>query len=258
MWCSAPASRSATAWRSRPSVTSKGAKIEKGARIGPYARLRPGSAIGENAHIGNFVETKNARVGKGAKANHLTYLGDAAIGAASNIGAGTITANYDGFDKWHTEVGAGVSIGSNVVLRAPVKVGDGAIVGAGSVITRDVAADALAVARGEQTERPGWAAKFRDYKKGLAAARPKTNGRAKSPITVTVRKADGTVVSRYQQKAVAPKVKPVVTVQAPLRMTPSKPAKPRGGNAKPKAKPAAQKPAASAKKPQSAAKKRKR
>jgi acetyltransferase-like isoleucine patch superfamily enzyme len=239
----------------------EGAKIEKGARIGPYARLRPGSAIGENAHIGNFVETKNARVGKGAKANHLTYLGDAAIGAASNIGAGTITANYDGFGKYHTEVGAGVSIGSNVVLRAPVKVGDGAIVGAGSVITRDVAADALALARGEQTERPGWAAKFREYKKGLAAARPKSNGRAKAPVTVTVRKADGTVVTRQPQKAAAPKVRPVVTVQPPPRPTLPKVAKPAGGaGAKTKAKPAARKPAAgaSAKKPQSAAKKRKR
>lgn len=239
----------------------EGAKIEKGARIGPYARLRPGTAIGENAHIGNFVETKNARVGKGAKANHLTYLGDAAIGAASNIGAGTITANYDGFSKYHTEIGAGVSIGSNVVLRAPVKVGDGAIVGAGSVITRDVAADALALARGEQTERPGWAAKFREYRKGLAAVRPKSNGRAKAPVTVTVRKADGTVVTRQPQKAAAPKVRPVVTVQPPPRPTLPKVAKPAGGaGAKTKAKPAARKPAAgaSAKKPQSAAKKRKR
>jgi acetyltransferase-like isoleucine patch superfamily enzyme len=236
----------------------EGAKIEKGARIGPYARLRPGSAIGENAHIGNFVETKNARVGKGAKANHLTYLGDAAIGAASNIGAGTITANYDGFSKYHTEIGTGVSIGSNVVLRAPVKVGDGAIVGAGSVITRDVAANALALARGEQTERPGWAAKFREYKKGLAAARPKSNGRAKSPVTVTVRKADGTVVSRQPQKAAAPKVRPVVTVQPTQRMTPSNPAKSGAASAKSKAKPVERKPAASAKKPQSAAKKRKR
>jgi acetyltransferase-like isoleucine patch superfamily enzyme len=238
----------------------EGARIEKGARIGPYARLRPGSAIGENAHIGNFVETKNARVGKGAKANHLTYLGDAAIGAASNIGAGTITANYDGFSKYHTEIGAGVSIGSNVVLRAPVKVGDGAIVGAGSVITRDVAADALALARGEQTERPGWAAKFRAYKSGQAA-RPKANGTAKPPVTVTVRRADGTVVSRQPQKAAAPKVRPVVTVQPLPRATLPKVAKPAGGSgAKTKAKPAARKPAAgaSAKKPQSAAKKGKR
>jgi bifunctional UDP-N-acetylglucosamine pyrophosphorylase/glucosamine-1-phosphate N-acetyltransferase len=236
----------------------EGAKIEKGARIGPYARLRPGSAIGENAHIGNFVETKNARVGKGAKANHLTYLGDAAIGAASNIGAGTITANYDGFSKYHTEIGTGVSIGSNVVLRAPVKVGDGAIVGAGSVITRDVAADALALARSEQTERPGWAAKFRAQMSGQAA-RPKANGPAKSPITVTVRKADGTVVSRQPQRAATPKVRPVVTVQPSPRATPPKSAKPAGGSgAKPKAKPAARKAGASGKKPQSAAKKRKR
>jgi bifunctional UDP-N-acetylglucosamine pyrophosphorylase/glucosamine-1-phosphate N-acetyltransferase len=239
----------------------EGAKIEKGARIGPYARLRPGSAIGENAHIGNFVETKNARIGKGAKANHLTYLGDAAIGAASNIGAGTITANYDGFSKYHTEIGAGVSIGSNVVLRAPVKVGDGAIVGAGSVIVRDVAADALALARGEQTERMGWAAKFRTYKSAQLAQQK--NGAAKSPVTVTVRKADGTVVSRQPQRAVAPKVRPVLTVQPPQRVTPPKTGKGAGNDGKKKAantKPSGAKSAAgvSAKKPQSAAKKGKR
>jgi bifunctional UDP-N-acetylglucosamine pyrophosphorylase/glucosamine-1-phosphate N-acetyltransferase len=167
----------------------EGARIERGARIGPYARLRPGSTIGEGAHIGNFVETKNARIGKGAKANHLTYLGDAAVGAASNLGAGTITANYDGFAKHHTEIGANVSIGSNVVLRAPVKIGDGAIVGAGSVITRDVPADALAVARGAQTERPGWAAKFREYRGAL-----KTGGKQATPLVVTVQKADGTLL----------------------------------------------------------------
>jgi bifunctional UDP-N-acetylglucosamine pyrophosphorylase/glucosamine-1-phosphate N-acetyltransferase len=139
----------------------EGAAIERGAVIGPFARLRPGSKIGAEAHVGNFVETKNAILGPGAKANHLTYLGDAEVGAKSNIGAGTITCNYDGFLKEKTVIGANAFIGSNAALVAPVTVGEGAIVAAGSVITRDVAPDALAVARGQQAEKPGWAAKFR-------------------------------------------------------------------------------------------------
>ena len=139
----------------------EGATVAAGATIGPYARLRPGADIGEGAHVGNFVEVKKARLGAGAKANHLTYLGDADVGAGANIGAGTITCNYDGFFKHGTKIGAGAFIGSNSALVAPVTVGDGAIVGAGSVITRDVAADALALGRGEQQERAGWAAKFR-------------------------------------------------------------------------------------------------
>lgn len=142
----------------------EGATIASGATIGPFARLRPGADIGENVHIGDFVEVKSARLDAGAKANHLAYIGDAHVGAKTNIGAGTITANYDGFDKFRTEIGAGVSIGSNVVLVAPVKVGDGASVAAGSVINRDVAPDALAIARGQQTERPDWARKFREKK----------------------------------------------------------------------------------------------
>jgi bifunctional UDP-N-acetylglucosamine pyrophosphorylase / glucosamine-1-phosphate N-acetyltransferase len=235
----------------------EGARIEKGARIGPYARLRPGSAIGENAHIGNFVETKNARVGKGAKANHLTYLGDATVGAASNIGAGTITANYDGFSKYQTEIGAGVSIGSNVVLRAPVKVGDGAIVGAGSVIVNDVSANALAVARGTQTERPGWAAKFREYKTAL-----KGNGKGLRPVSVTIRKPDGSIVSAQpvkQMKPGKPKVRAVVTVQQPKRQSESRAASPAPEKKPPKAKSAAPRTkGASGKKPQSAAKKGRR
>ena len=137
------------------------AEIEDGAIVGPFARLRPGAKIGREAHVGNFVEIKNAQLGAGAKANHLSYIGDANVGAAANIGAGTITCNYDGYLKSVTEIGAGAFIGSNTALVAPVSIGAGAVTGAGSVITRDVAADALAVARGKQTELPGWAAKRR-------------------------------------------------------------------------------------------------
>ena len=139
----------------------EGADVATGAEIGPYARLRPGAVIGEKAKVGNFVEVKKTRLGKGAKANHLTYLGDAEIGAGANVGAGTITCNYDGFFKYPTKIGEGAFIGSNTALVAPVTVGANAIVGAGSVVTKDVSADALAVARGEQRERPGWAARFR-------------------------------------------------------------------------------------------------
>lgn len=138
-----------------------GADIESGAIIGPFARLRPGAAIGPDVHIGNFVEIKNASMAAGAKANHLAYIGDASVGPGANIGAGTITCNYDGYLKSVTEIGAGTFIGSNTALVAPVRVGDGAVTGAGSVITRDVEADALAIARGLQTDIPGWAAKRR-------------------------------------------------------------------------------------------------
>jgi bifunctional UDP-N-acetylglucosamine pyrophosphorylase/glucosamine-1-phosphate N-acetyltransferase len=149
----------------------EGARIGEGAVVGPYARLRPGADIGKSAHIGNFVEVKNAIVEEGAKANHLTYLGDAWVGAGANIGAGTITCNYDGFFKYHTDIGKGAFIGSNTALVAPVKVGDGAIVGAGSVITQDVSADSLALERARQGEVPGWAAEFRAKKRAEKAAR---------------------------------------------------------------------------------------
>ena len=138
-----------------------GAVVAAGAQIGPFARLRPGALIGDGAHVGNFVEIKKSTLGTGAKVNHLTYVGDATIGAGANIGAGTITCNYDGFVKSATEIGAGAFIGSNTSLVAPVKVGDGAVVGAGSVVTKDVAPGALAVARGTQMELPGWADRFR-------------------------------------------------------------------------------------------------
>jgi bifunctional UDP-N-acetylglucosamine pyrophosphorylase/glucosamine-1-phosphate N-acetyltransferase len=139
----------------------EGARIADGAEIGPYARLRPGAEIGEKAKVGNFVEVKKARLGRGAKASHLSYIGDAEIGEGANIGAGTITCNYDGFFKYRTVIGEGAFVGSNSALVAPVSIGAGAIVGAGSVITGDVEAGALAVARGAQQVKPGWAARFR-------------------------------------------------------------------------------------------------
>jgi bifunctional UDP-N-acetylglucosamine pyrophosphorylase/glucosamine-1-phosphate N-acetyltransferase len=140
----------------------EGARLGAQASVGPYARLRPGAVLGAGAKVGNFVEVKNATLGAGAKASHLTYLGDADIGAAANIGAGTITCNYDGYLKYRTVIGEGAFIGSNSALVAPVSIGAGAIVGAGSVVTQDVAADALAIARGKQEQKPGWAARFRE------------------------------------------------------------------------------------------------
>ena len=142
--------------------SSAGIRLRAGCEIGPFVRLRPGADIGPGAQIGNFVEIKNATIEDGAKASHLTYIGDARVGAHANIGAGTITCNYDGFKKAHTDIGAGAFIGSNSVLVAPVSVGDDAYVGAGSVISgRNVEAGALAVVRGERRDKPGWVAKVR-------------------------------------------------------------------------------------------------
>jgi bifunctional UDP-N-acetylglucosamine pyrophosphorylase/glucosamine-1-phosphate N-acetyltransferase len=149
----------------RPFSHLEGCTIGRHCVVGPFARLRPGAVLDSAAHVGNFVEMKSARLGSGAKANHLTYLGDADIGAHTNIGAGTITCNYDGFNKYRTTIGAGVFIGSDTALVAPVNVGDGAMVAAGSVITDDVAPDALALARGRQEAKPGRAAAFREAKK---------------------------------------------------------------------------------------------
>jgi bifunctional UDP-N-acetylglucosamine pyrophosphorylase / glucosamine-1-phosphate N-acetyltransferase len=139
-----------------------GAKVGPGAEVGPYARLRPGAVLGRKAKVGNFVEVKKATLGEGAKANHLTYLGDAEIGAGANIGAGTITCNYDGFFKYRTVIGEGAFIGSNSALVAPVTIGAGAIVGAGAVVTQDVEPDALALVRPTQQAKPGWAKRFRE------------------------------------------------------------------------------------------------
>jgi bifunctional UDP-N-acetylglucosamine pyrophosphorylase / glucosamine-1-phosphate N-acetyltransferase len=141
----------------RPGCVMEGARISAGAVIGPYSHLRPGSEIGEDAHVGNFVETKKIKLGKASKANHLTYLGDAEIGAGVNIGAGTITCNYDGVNKHTTVIEDGVFIGSDSTLVAPVRVGKGAYVGAASCITADVPADALAVGRARQLVKDGWA-----------------------------------------------------------------------------------------------------
>ena len=139
----------------------EGATIADGARIGPFARLRPGAEIGPGARVGNFVEIKQATVESGAKVNHLSYVGDARVGAGANVGAGTITCNYDGFLKARTEIGAGAFIGSNTALVAPVTVGEGAIIGAGSVIARDVPAEALALTRAKHDCREGWAKSYR-------------------------------------------------------------------------------------------------
>lgn len=145
----------------------EGAVVGAQASVGPYGRLRPGTRLAEKAKVGNFVEVKAAEIGPGAKVNHLTYIGDASIGAAANIGAGTITCNYDGFIKSRTTIGANAFVGSNSALVAPVTIGEGAIIGSGSVITRDVAPDALALGRGQQVEKAGWAKTFRT----VAAAR---------------------------------------------------------------------------------------
>ncbi len=138
--------------------------IGKNALIGPYARLRPGTSVGDGAKIGNFVETKAATLEAGVKVNHLSYIGDTHIGERANIGAGTITCNYDGFGKHRTEIGKGAFVGTNTSLVAPVKIGNGAYIGSGSVITKDVPDDAMAVERSQQTIREGGAARYRELK----------------------------------------------------------------------------------------------
>ncbi|NYF32017.1 bifunctional UDP-N-acetylglucosamine diphosphorylase/glucosamine-1-phosphate N-acetyltransferase GlmU [Sphingopyxis sp. JAI108] len=151
----------------------EGAMIGAGCEIGPFARLRPGTVLGEKVKIGNFVETKKAVLGAGAKASHLTYLGDATVGAGANIGAGTITCNYDGYFKYRTEIGERAFIGSNSALVAPVKIGADAIVAAGSAVTRDVADGELRLVRGEQLVKPGWADRFHDTMRKKKAAEKK-------------------------------------------------------------------------------------
>lgn len=142
----------------------EGVTVESGASVGPYARLRPGTHLEKNAKVGNFVELKNTTLGEGSKINHLSYVGDTVVGAKSNIGAGTITCNYDGYDKHKTSIGAGVFIGSNSTIIAPVKLHDGSFVAAGSVVTHEVPKDALIVARSHQMIKEGWAASYRKRK----------------------------------------------------------------------------------------------
>ncbi|MDE2446958.1 MAG: bifunctional UDP-N-acetylglucosamine diphosphorylase/glucosamine-1-phosphate N-acetyltransferase GlmU [Alphaproteobacteria bacterium] len=154
----------------------EGAAVEQGARIGPFARLRPGAEIGASAHIGNFVEIKKSKIGVGAKANHLSYIGDAIVGAGSNIGAGTITCNYDGYDKHLTEIGEKVFVGSNTALVAPVKIGAGVNIAAGSVITANVPEDALAMSRVPQEIKEGWAKRYRTMKQARKAEKMKSKG----------------------------------------------------------------------------------
>ncbi|MEP7030037.1 MAG: bifunctional UDP-N-acetylglucosamine diphosphorylase/glucosamine-1-phosphate N-acetyltransferase GlmU [Pseudolabrys sp.] len=151
----------------------EGAHVGKGARVGPFARLRPGAELGKDVHVGNFVEVKAATLEDGAKANHLSYIGDARVGKGANIGAGTITCNYDGVAKHRTDIGAGAFIGSNSALVAPVSVGDGAYVGTGTVVTKDVPAGALAVARTPQTNKEGWAKRLKQIKTLGKAVAPK-------------------------------------------------------------------------------------
>ena len=150
----------------------EGAHVGKGARVGPFARLRPGADLGPDVHIGNFVEVKQATIEAGAKANHLAYIGNARVGEGANVGAGTITCNYDGVAKHHTDIGKGAFIGSNSSLVAPVKIGDGAYVGSGSVVTKEVPADSLVIARAQQTVKEGWAKRLRQLK-GLGEKAPK-------------------------------------------------------------------------------------
>lgn len=157
------------------------ATIGKNASIGPYARLRPGTSLGDGVRIGNFVEVKAATLGAGAKANHLAYIGDATVGANANLGAGTITCNYDGFDKHRTEVGEGAFVGTNSSLVAPVKIGSGAYIGSGSVVTRDVPDDALMLERSEQAVKPGWAKRFRETKLAAKAGQAADKAKDKKP-----------------------------------------------------------------------------
>jgi bifunctional UDP-N-acetylglucosamine pyrophosphorylase/glucosamine-1-phosphate N-acetyltransferase len=157
------------------------ARIERGAIVGPFSRLRPGSEIGEEAHVGNFVETKKARLGRGAKANHLTYLGDAEVGARANIGAGTITCNYDGEKKHRTTIGEGAFVGSDSILVAPIEIGAGAYLAAGSTLTEPVPAGALAFGRARQVTKEGWvaarkAAKQKEREAAAAAPEPGPDG----------------------------------------------------------------------------------
>jgi bifunctional UDP-N-acetylglucosamine pyrophosphorylase/glucosamine-1-phosphate N-acetyltransferase len=153
----------------RPYSLLDRARVGRGCVVGPFARLRPESVLADEVHVGNFVELKKATVGKGSKANHLTYLGDATVGAGVNVGCGTITCNYDGERKHQTVIGDGVFVGSDSILVAPIRVGKGAYVAAGSTLTEDVPAGALALGRARQTVKPGWARRLEAARRARAA-----------------------------------------------------------------------------------------
>ena len=151
----------------------EGAAVGKDCIIGPFARLRPGAELADEVHVGNFCEIKAAKIERGAKVNHLSYIGDARVGEGTNIGAGTITCNYDGYDKHLTDIGANVFVGSDVAFVAPLTIGDGAVIGAGSVVTKDVAADTLAITRAEERQVAAGGARYRERKQALKAAKKK-------------------------------------------------------------------------------------
>ncbi len=181
----------------------EGAHVGKGARVGPYARLRPGAVLGTDVHIGNFVEVKAATIEDGAKANHLAYIGDARVGAGSNIGAGTITCNYDGVAKHKTDIGKGAFIGSNSSLVAPVSIGDGSYVGSGSVITKDVPPDSLAVGRAKQVVKEGWVKRLRQVKalgRTLSKDQDKTSSKV-SPKKTSKETAKTTLKKKPKKKS---------------------------------------------------------
>ena len=159
--CQIAGSRLADGVRLRPYCVLTEAEVEAGAELGPFCHLRPRAVIGARAKIGNFVEVKKSRIGRGSKANHLAYIGDATVGDDVNIGAGAITCNYDGFEKHETTIRDGAFVGTNVSMVAPITIGEGAYVGSGSVVTKDVPADALAVERSQQIVKDGWAARRR-------------------------------------------------------------------------------------------------
>jgi bifunctional UDP-N-acetylglucosamine pyrophosphorylase/glucosamine-1-phosphate N-acetyltransferase len=168
--------------RLKPYTVAEASSIGPRAEVGPFSHLRPDSLLEEGAHVGNFVETKKTRLGKGAKANHLAYLGDGDVGSGANVGAGTIFCNYDGFQKHKTTIGEGAFIGSDSQLVAPVTIGAGAYVGTGTTVTRDVPPDALAISRPKQENKEGYASRLRArlaaQKTAAQAGRPPTGGKA--------------------------------------------------------------------------------
>jgi bifunctional UDP-N-acetylglucosamine pyrophosphorylase/glucosamine-1-phosphate N-acetyltransferase len=178
------------------------ARLEDDAAVGPFAHLRPGAVLRRSAKVGNFVEMKKAELGEGSKANHLTYLGDATIGKGANIGAGTITCNYDGHKKHETIIGDGVFVGSDVQFVAPVTIGKGAIIAAGATITSDVPQDTLAISRTQQVNRPGWAARRRALSSEVSGARSEAKSQPLTPHPSRLTKTRKSVSAPGKQRQV--------------------------------------------------------